>query len=333
MRITELGEFGLIDLLAKMVSESEAKQPRNPRLIIGIGDDAAAWRQSDGIQLATVDTLVQNVHFSLDTILSWRQLGAKALSVNISDIAAMAGVPEYALIALNLPGDTDVNDVTDLYRGILDIAKNYGISVVGGNMSNSAMINITITIIGSGREDVVLQRSAARPGDVVAVTGYPGYAAAGLEIITHGTKLPEEIARIMRSHFYFPVAHMIEAQALVKNGIKACIDVSDGLLADLSHICRASGVSAKVNIDSLPVDWRLIRHAGEEHARELTLTGGEAYELLFTGSRENVEAAARDIVIPVTIIGEIIPPVTDTIILHDKEGRVINIKQYGWQHF
>jgi thiamine-monophosphate kinase len=168
---------------------------------------------------------------------------------------------------------------------------------------------------------------------VVAVTGYPGYAAAGLEILTNGTTLPEEIARIMRSHFLWPVAHMNEAQALVKNGIKACIDISDGLISDLGHICHASGVSAKIDVDSLPVDWRLIRHAGEEHARELTLTGGESYELLFTGTRENVEAAAREIMIPVTIIGEIIEARTDTVMLQDKNGEPVDTALRGWQHF
>ncbi len=333
MRIAELGEFGLIDLLAKMVSDYGAKQPPNPRLLIGIGDDAAAWRQSDGIQLATVDTLVQDVHFSLNATSSWRQLGSKALSVNISDIAAMAGVPEYALIALNLPDDTDVSDVREFYRGILDVAMQYGMYVVGGNMSRSPVAAITITVIGCGREDVVLRRSAARPGDVVAVTGYPGYAAAGLEIITNGTTLPEEIARILRSHFLWPVAHMTEAQTLVKNGIKSCIDISDGLLADLGHICNASGVSATVNVDSLPVDWRLIRHAGEEHARQLTLTGGESYELMFTGSRESIESAARDIVIPVTIIGEITEAVTQTITLLDKDDNPVEFSGSGWKHF
>ncbi|MCJ7605733.1 MAG: thiamine-phosphate kinase, partial [Dehalococcoidales bacterium] len=210
MKVSELGEFGLIDLLAKMVSAQQAQQPPNPRLYIGIGDDAAAWRIPDEIQLATVDTMVQGVHFSTDTV-TWKELGWKSLAINVSDIAAMAGVPDYALVALTLPDDTLVEDVSSLYEGMLEIATQFGITIIGGNVSSSPVVSITITVLGSGREDILLRRSTARPGDIVAVTGFPGHAAAGLEVLAKKLYVPEKAVRVFVDAFTHPMPRMIEA--------------------------------------------------------------------------------------------------------------------------
>ena len=124
MKVSELGEFGLIDLLAKTISRAEGQQPSSHQLVIGIGDDAAAWYSDASTQLATVDSLIQDVHFSLSTI-SWKELGWKSLAVNLSDIAAMGGVPGYALVSLALPEDTEVADVTALYQGMIELARQF----------------------------------------------------------------------------------------------------------------------------------------------------------------------------------------------------------------
>lgn len=332
MKVSELGEFGLIDLLAKMVTASQAQQPPNPRLYIGIGDDAAAWRIPDEVQLASVDTMVQDVHFSTD-IISWKALGWKSLAINISDIAAMAGVPDYALVALNLPDDTLVEDVTQLYEGMLELARQFGISLIGGNISRSPVISITITVLGSGREDILLRRSTARPGDLVAVTGYTGHAAAGLKILTQKMEIPEEDQFHLLRPFTHPVPRMIEAQTLVRRGIITAIDISDGLISDLGHICQASRVGARINVDKLPIHEVLVRHFGEEEARQLTLTGGEAYELLFTGSPKAVKAAMKDITMPVTVIGEITEEDPGHVSLTDDKGNLFGLDQPGWRHF
>ncbi len=137
MKVSEIGEFALIDLLADMVYRARDKS-REPwkNLIAGIGDDTAAWHGDASIQRATVDALIQDVHFSLDTT-SWEEVGWKALAINLSDIAAMGGNPRYVLVSLALPGRTEVEDVTALYRGMLDLAQQFEVAIVGGNISRS----------------------------------------------------------------------------------------------------------------------------------------------------------------------------------------------------
>ncbi|MFC1951930.1 thiamine-monophosphate kinase, partial [Chloroflexota bacterium] len=149
MKVSELGEFGLIDILAKTVVSSKSRQIASwQQLILGIGDDAAAWRGDASIQLATVDSLIQDVHFTVSTT-PWRKLGWKALAVNLSDIAAMGGVPRYALVSLVLPGTTEVEDVTALYQGMIELAQQFGVAIVGGDTSNAPLIAINITLLGS----------------------------------------------------------------------------------------------------------------------------------------------------------------------------------------
>jgi thiamine-monophosphate kinase len=186
MKVSELGEFGLIDLLAKMVYRAQNKQIAPwQQLIIGIGDDAAAWHGDASIQLATVDSFIQDVHFSLG-ITPWNELGWKALAINLSDIAAMGGVPRYALVSLTLPDHTEVDDVTALYQGMIELAQQFGVAIVGGDTSSAPLVAINITILGSARsqDGHILTRSAAQAGEKVAVTGYLGAATAGWEMLT-----------------------------------------------------------------------------------------------------------------------------------------------------
>ena len=137
MKVKEIGEFGLIARLSKMAKQAENKhQAAWKQLIVGIGDDAAAYSGGNTLQLATVDSLVQDVHFSL-SYMSWRELGWKSLAVNLSDIAAMGGSPRYALVSLGLPGNTEVEDVVALYKGMFDIAGKFGTAIVGGDTVSS----------------------------------------------------------------------------------------------------------------------------------------------------------------------------------------------------
>jgi thiamine-monophosphate kinase len=331
MKVSELGEFGLIDLLARMIADSKADRIAPGRPIIGIGDDVAAWHSDASIQLATVDSMVQDVHFSLDWT-SWRELGWKSLAINLSDIAAMGGVPEYALVALSLPEDTDVEDVTGLYEGIIEIARQFHVAIVGGNISRAPEISVTVTVLGSSLNHDLLRRSTARPGDTIAVTGYPGSAAAGLEVLTKKLKYAQETDKYLRNAFLRPVPRVAEGQVLVKNGITTAIDISDGLLSDLRHICEASKVGARVEIHRLPVHAAVSENFGER-ARELTLAGGEAYELLFTGGAGAIERAAKKLRCPVTTIGEITAGEPGKIDVFDAHGNPVKISQTGWEHF
>ncbi len=330
MKVSEIGEFGLIDRLNQMIAESKVNR-NTPDLLIGIGDDTAAWKNSGKIQLATVDSMVEGVHFTLETA-SWRELGWKALAINLSDIAAMGGVPRYILIALSLPQDTNVEAVDELYRGMLDLAERFSVAIAGGNISGAPQVSITITVIGKSLDNHILKRSAARPGDAIAVTGWPGSAAGGLAMLMQRLKFQADAAAYFRNAFLHPAPRIPEGQLLVKNGITAGIDTSDGLLADLRHICEASRVGARVNVEDIPVHARL-KENFRGKALEMALSGGEDYELLFTGDKATISKIKDILQIPVNIIGEITAGEPGKIELVDANGKPVKIDKTGWTHF
>ena len=331
MKVSGLGEFGLIDLLAKMIREKGADRLGPGRPVIGIGDDAAAWRGDASIQLATVDTMMQDVHFSLDTI-TWPELGWKSLAINLSDITAMGGVPAYALVALALPAETPVDTVTKIYQGLIDCAREFKLAIVGGNVSRAPQISVTITVLGSSPDNKILRRDKARPGDLIAVTGFLGSAGGGREMLMKKLELKPKATKYLRDAFLHPVPRLAAGQLLVRRGIAAAIDVSDGLLADLRHVCEASRVAARVDISRLPIHEMLKASFGEK-ALELALAGGEDYELLFTGSAKKIDRIKAEIDCPVTVIGKIAAGEAGKIYLVDAQGRPVKIKKSGWSHF
>ena len=330
MKVKELGEFGLIERLNKMIAAAGINKA-SPRLILGIGDDCAAWKSDGVIQLATVDTMVENVHFTRETT-TWQELGWKSLAINISDIAAMGGLPHYALVALALPQDTNADDITKLYEGMINIAKEYGVAIAGGNISKAPQVSITVTVLGSAPDNKILKRSNAKAGDVIAVTGYAGSAAAGLKMMMEKLKLKAVDAKYLRNAFLHPVPRVAEGQLLLKHGITAAIDTSDGLLADLRHICEASRVGAKVNVDLVPINDAVKANLGDK-ALELALGGGEDYELLFTGSAVAIDGVKQEAKRPVTIIGSIIKDKAAGIGLYDNNGQPLKTAKAGWTHF
>ena len=327
MKVSELGEFGLIDLLAKMAGGGQ-----DERLLIGIGDDAAAWQGDDSIQLATVDSFIQDVHFP-SGIASWDELGWKAMAVNLSDIAAMGGLPRYALVSLALPDNTEVDDVTALYTGMLDLAQQRGVAIIGGNISRAPLVAITIAILGTtkNRGRHLLTRSAAKPGELVAVTGYLGAAAAGLEMLTKGLKFDSQVTACFRGAFLHPYPRIAEGQLLVDLGVKTAIDLSDGLLSDLNQICKSSQVSARVEVERVPIEPRVKAHFGNK-SLELAVSGGEDYELLFTGRAEVIDRVKRKAACPITVIGEIVAG-SRGVTLVDSQGKPVSLGKRGWEHF
>ena len=329
MKVSELGEFGLIDRLAGMVEHTRGE---DSNLVIGIGDDAAAWQTDTAVQLATVDSLVQDVHFSLDTA-SWEDVGWKSLSVNLSDIAAMGGQPEYALVALGLLGDTDVEDITSLYRGMIDLAGQYHVKIIGGNIVRTPQLVINVTVLGSAvSREGLLTRSAARPGDGVAVTGQLGSAAACVEMFARGLPFETEVAAVRKKALLRPTPRVAEGRLLVENGVKAAIDISDGLLADLQHICRASRVGAWIEADRIPIA-PAVKPGFGERALELALTGGEDYELLFTASNECVEKISKAASCPIYVIGEVVVDDEHRVQVIDSQGNPVSLPGKGWDHF
>ncbi len=334
MKVSELGEFGLIDLLAKMVYRAQNKQiaPRQ-QLIIGIGDDAAAWHGDASIQLATVDSFIQDVHFSLG-ITPWNELGWKALAINLSDIAAMGGVPRYALVSLALPDHTEVDDVTALYQGMIELAQQFGVAIVGGDTSSAPLVAINITILGSARsqDKHILTRSGAQAGEKVAVTGYLGAATAGWEMLTKQLQFDPEATACLKGAFLHPYPRIAEGQLLIAQGVKTAIDISDGLISDLNHICKASQVSARIEVDRVPIQPAVKANFGDR-ALELALSGGEDYELLFTGSTEVIDKIRATALCPITVIGEVVADKAGKITLVDSKGNPFNLRKGGWEHF
>jgi len=332
MRVSELGEFGLIDRIRTIIAEyRDCAHTPWQEILVDTGDDAAAWQSDGTVQLATTDTLVQGVHFDLD-IVGWEELGWKALAVNLSDIAAMGGVPEYALISLAIPGQLDADDVSEFCRALAHFARQCGVAIVGGNISTAPIVVITGTVIGRARGATILRRSTASPGERIAITGYPGLSAAGLEMLTRKTVMDQEVAEILRRAHFRPVPRIREGQVLVDHGIRTAIDTSDGLVADLDHICEMSRVNARIWVDRVPVH-RVLKAHFPNH-RELTLCGGEDYELLFTADEDRLARVKLALDCPVTVIGEITedaqkPRVT----VVDSKGSAVQYDRRGWQHF
>ena len=326
MKVSELGEFGLIDLLAEIVSKPSPRQ----KLLIGIGDDAATWQSHSGITLATTDSLIQGVHFTPDTT-GWRDLGWKALAVSLSDIAAMGGTPLYALVSLALPGNTEVDDVAELYKGVAEAADKFDVAIAGGDTDSSTIIVVNTAVFGSGQAGCLLTRSAASVGDKIAVTGWLGGAGGGLKMLTDKIKFAGKDTNALKQAFHHPLPRIAEGQLLSQQGVKAAIDISDGLLADLGHICRQSRVGARVDIDSVPVHPAVIAGFGDK-ALDMALGGGEDYELLFTASGDTIEKVKKAASCQITIIGTITDDIGN-IKLANKEGKPYTPAGVGWQHF
>ena len=332
MKVSKLGEFGLIELLADIVDRT--KNPRHiswQRLLIGIGDDAAAWQGGNSTQLATTDSLIQDTHFDLN-ITTWEELGWKAIAVNLSDIAAMGGISRYALISLALPGELETDCISSLYQGMAQIANKFGVAIVGGNIASASKTMITVTVLGSLKSKSALTRSAAVPGDQVAITGYPGLSAAGLKMLKQKLSFDSETSQLLRQAHLQPTPRINEGQVLLHHKVRAAIDISDGLIADLTHICKASKVSARINKDSVPIH-PILKSKFKSDCQQLALSGGEDYELLFTASSQVINQVKQAISCPITVIGEITEGTPGQVTLSDASGKNIPWERGGWEHF
>ena len=312
-----VAEVGEADLLLHL----RHRIPGGPGVVLGIGDDAAVV-ETQALSMVTTDSLVEDVHFRREWVVP-RLLGRKALSINLSDIAAMAGIPRYALVSLCLPPDTRIAFVDGFYDGLLERAAETGVSVVGGNLARTAgPAVISLTLIGQAPR--VLGRAGARPGDLVAVTGRLGGAAAGLKLLAQDARLDEDgelastgvwtessapaLRHCLRAQLD-PQPPLSFARALAERDlVHAAIDLSDGLSGDLRRLCEASGVEATIDAFKVPVNTHA---AGLERARggdalALALHGGEDYQLLLAVAPESLTALQDLAVIwdlPLTAVG------------------------------
>ena len=328
MKVSELGELGLIELLDEIVARSGVEAP-----LIGIGDDAAAWRTDAQVQLATSDALIEDVHFTLK-VTTWRELGWKALAANLSDIAAMGGAPKYALVSLGLPRDTEVEQVAELYEGMVELGRIFHVAIVGGDVVAAPIVVLSLAVIGAGGGDAdsILTRAAAAPGDRIAVTGHVGASAAGLTMLQEGLQFDEETAACLRQAHLKPYPRVAEGQLLAGHGVKAAIDLSDGLVIDLARICRASKVGARLWAEKIPIH-PAVSAAFKDKALELALSGGEDYELLFTATSEVIDSLKGMMPCPVTVIGEVVAGDAGTVAVLDERGKELPLERGGWEHF
>ena len=299
MKMQQLGEFGLIDRIRKMTSVPDPSW-------VGIGDDCAVIPLSPETGgapasdlLVSTDMLVEGTHFLMEDI-SPRQLGWKSAAVNISDIAAMGGKPIATFLSLALPKTLPEQWMQEFMEGYNGISEKFGAALLGGDTTCSPdRICINVTVLGTCPRGKAKLRSAARPGDLVCVTGTLGDSAAGLKLILGGQK--GAAPRLMDRH-YTPTPRVEEGLALsCLPGVHAMMDISDGVGSDLRHILDESGVGARIDTGKLPISKELqdlcIKKGWDP--RELALCGGEDYELLFTMDPQETPD------IPYTVIGEI----------------------------
>jgi thiamine-monophosphate kinase len=276
---------------------------------------------------------VEGIHFDR-RVMPWSALGYKALAISLSDIAAMGGTPRYALVSLGLPGETNVSHVEALYRSMMRMARSEDVLLVGGNITSAPVVIIDTVVVGTAPgPDRVLKRSGARDGDLIAVTGYLGAAAAGYRMLAGRLVFDPATTRALTESFQKPAPKIMIARLLVQSRVRAAIDVSDGLVQDLRHICEQSRVSALLNVDLVPVH-PAVKTAFPDQALPLAMSGGEDYELLFTAAPE----VMRRLETPewpggITVIGRVISGDKPEVILTDSAGKPYELPKTGWEHF
>jgi thiamine-monophosphate kinase len=292
MRFGELGEFGFINRI------SRGGQVDKGRVICGIGDDCAVLAEPNGrVTLVTADLMVEEVHFRIpDT--EGERLGRKLLSVNLSDVAAMGGVPGEAVVSVAVPGDLEASFVEAIYKGLHACADQFGVNVVGGDTTASpGPLVMNLTLLGEMSGDQVCYRSGARAGDLVFVSGTVGDSRAGLQLLEGtATNIAQADQVFLLERHHGPTPRVALGQALAASGgVTAMIDLSDGLSSDLPHIFRGSGVCAVVQADEIPVSDALVKFCGGDRASAVSagLAGGEDYELLFTVAADRADEVER----------------------------------------
>jgi thiamine-monophosphate kinase len=338
--LSDIGEFGLIDRIDALLQKAGA---RSSEVTIGIGDDCAAFQPRVGYDiLATCDVMVEGRHY-LPLFISSLDLGRRAMTLNISDIGAMGGVPRYALVSLGLRSNMLVEDVEAIYRGFVEELNPFQAVIIGGNITRSEGANfIDITLIGEIEAGRSMRRSTARPGDAILVTGCPGEAAAGLQILLAGRSGAEPNDHPLVQAYNRPSHRAVEGAAIARSGLAtAMIDTSDGLLGDLGHICDESGVGARIIQEELPVRPPLLAAAGQLKKDPLAFVLGDSddYELIITclpGHVADIRSLIGEISpVPVSAIGEITPPLEGegNIQLTSIDGISRSLSRSGWNHF
>ncbi|MFV1957490.1 MAG: thiamine-phosphate kinase [bacterium] len=331
MKIRELGEFAFINRVL-----AAAGRERTP-VVLGIGDDASILAPEPGRELVvTTDMLMEGVHFLRESTPP-EDLGYKSLVVNLSDVAAMGGKPIQAYLSLALTSETEVEVLDRFIQGFLEAAGD-SVQLSGGDtVSSKAGWAISVTVIGDVKEGAALRRDAAAAGDIIYLSGPTGESAAGLAFLLDQFSLNDVTAEpLIRAHNR-PVPELELGSILSESGLCACaIDISDGLLQDLHHICKASSVGARLFLDKIPLTDELIEAAKAANIDPYrwSLAGGEDYRLLFMIREKNVkilEEALKGLDLAIQPIGII--EKGESIQLFNRGRRVPVPEKGGYDHF
>jgi thiamine-monophosphate kinase len=333
-----LGEFGLIKRLSQYV------KIYNPSSLVGIGDDAAVIDSDSSLyQLITTDMLLEGIHFDL-SYYPLKHLGYKAVSVNLSDIAAMNGIPKQITVSLAISNRFSVEAIEELYQGIYLACEQYQVDLVGGDTTSSRVgLVISITALGTVHKNAVVYRKNAQINDIVCVTGDLGGAYMGLQVLEQEKQVflanPEMqpqlagkdyiVGRQLRPEARTDVVHELAEVGLVPT---AMIDISDGLASEILHICQQSQVGAIIFEDKIPIDALTIETALDFNLNPSTcaLNGGEDYELLFTIRPSDFDKIKNN---PnISPIGYI-RPLAQGVMLHTRGDSQVPITAQGWNHF
>ena len=335
--VNTLGEFGLIEHM------TAGFKNRNASTKYGIGDDAAVLSYGGQEIVVSTDLLVEGIHFDL-VYCPLKHLGYKAVIVNLSDIYAMNAEPKQITVSVAISSKYSVEAMTDLYAGVAEACRIYGVDLVGGDTTSSPKgMTISVTAIGTTSAEKITYRSGAKKGDIVCVTGDLGAAYLGLQILEREKQLflsnpgikpdlenePYVIERQLKPEARKDMISYFEKAKLIPT---AMIDISDGLASDLMHICKASGVGAYLEESNIPIkqEVQLLAIKFKLDPATTALSGGEDYELLFTVAEEDLDKVR--LMPSVYIIGEI-TDADDGIKLHTTGGNIHDIKAQGWNHF
>lgn len=331
-RASDIGEFGLIDrLLARLGGPREG-------VVVGPGDDAAAVRLGGATALATTDLLLEGVHFEIG-VSSPADVGWKALAASISDVAAMGGLPRFALIALGAPQATPVSTLEEMYAGVDECARAFSVAIVGGDTVRAERLILSVALVGEPGAAGVITRGGARAGDAICVTGSVGGAAAGLAILRAASD-DADASRVLARHPALAAAHrrpaprVREGVAAATAGAAAMIDVSDGLAVDVVHICEASHAGVRLRADALPLADGVAEtaHRLGRDPIEFGAGGGDDYELVIAIRPERVAALATALApTPLTVVGQMVEG--SERVLEREDGTTTELAKLGWDHF
>jgi thiamine-monophosphate kinase len=334
MRVGEVGEFALI---ARLQQRLQGKSM--PQLLCGIGDDCAVLRPAAGVDLLlTTDTQEEGVHFRRDWATP-EEIGWRCLAVNVSDIAAMAGRPLGAVVALSLPATLEVAFLEALYDGMQAVAVRYDCPIIGGNISQRTdTLAVTITVLGEVPGGKSVYRSGAQVGDDIWVTGELGGAKAGLEVLRRPAVVTGLPSTAVLARYRRPCPRLYEAQYLRQHTqLHSLLDISDGLSSDLRHICEASGVGARLAAARIPIGAETRRVATALGVEPLTfaLHGGEDFELCLSappGRLDSIQAVfVQRFGCLLTRIGTV--QAGNEVVLDLANGTAVPLPARGYDHF